>query len=158
MLCYISMVDNIQLIRSKYASILQCLPNDYGKTLQAVQDHFTDEEICVVLSSSDCNSANRTILDFLVQKASNTENLLQFCEQLEKIMSLLNDPEVLGNIIREFKTSMYVCRSLNIIYNNDSTKKVQKQGFFWHSLVYKSLIPTRILLAQFSLQKFNPYF
>lgn len=104
------MVDNIQLIRSKYASILQCLPNDYEKTLQAMQDHFTDEEICVVLSSSDYNSANRTILDFLVQKASNTENLLQFCGQLEKIMSLLNDPEVLGNIIREFKTSMYVRR------------------------------------------------
>ena len=24
----------------------------------------------------------------------------------------------------------------------DSTKEVQKQGSFWHSLIYKSLIPT----------------
>ena len=106
------MADNIQLVRSKYASILQCLPADYEKTLQAVQDYLTDEEICVVLSSSDYSSANTAILDFLVEKVNNTENLLQFCSQLEKIMLLLNDPEVLGNIIREFKASMYICKDI----------------------------------------------
>ena len=106
--CIFILDSNIQLVRSKYASILHCLPTDYEKTLQAVQDHLTDDEVCVVLGSSDYSSANTAILDFLTEKANNTGNILQFCDQLEKIMSLLNDPEVLGNVVKEIKTSMYI--------------------------------------------------
>ena len=101
--CFIA---NIQLVRSQYRTILQCLPTDYERTLQVIQDYLTDEEICVVLSNSDSSSANRAILDVLMRKMSRTGNLLEFCDQLEKIMSLLNDTEVLSNIISEFRASM----------------------------------------------------
>ena len=82
------------------------MPTDYERTLQAIQDYLTDEEICVVLSNSDYSSTNKAILDVLVRKMSRTGNLLEFCDQLEKIMSLLNDTEVLSNIISEFRASM----------------------------------------------------
>ena len=104
-------IADVELVKSQYTTILQCLPTDYEKTLQVVQDHLTDEEVCLILSSSDCSSANKTILDFLAEKMSHSGNLLEFCDQLEKIMSLLNDTEVLSNIIREFRISM----STNII-------------------------------------------
>lgn len=108
----LNMYADIQLVRSQYAAILQCLPTDFEKTLQAVQDHLTDEEICIVLNNSDHSSANKTILDFLVDKMSHTGTLLEFCDQLEKITSLLNDPEILNEVIKEFRISTYV----NIIY------------------------------------------
>ena len=82
------------------------MPTDYLRTLQVIQDDLTDEEICVVLSNSDYGSANKAILDVLMRKTSHTGNLLEFCDQLEKIMSLLNDTEVLSNIISEFRASM----------------------------------------------------
>ena len=69
-----------------------------------MQDYLTDEDI--VLSNSDYSSANKAILDALMRKMSHTGNLLEFCDQLEKIMSLLNDTEVLSNIISEFRASM----------------------------------------------------
>lgn len=105
-MCFIA---DIQLVRSQYANILQCLPTDYGKIIQVVQDQLTDEEICIVLSNSDCNSANKAILDFLIEKMSHRGSLLEFCDQLEKIMSLLNDPGVLSNIITEFRLCKYIC-------------------------------------------------
>ena len=81
------------------------MPTDYFRTLQIIQDYLTDEEICVVLNNSDYSSANKAILDVLVKKMSHTGNLLEFCDHLEKIMSLLNDTEVLSNIISEFRAS-----------------------------------------------------
>ena len=79
------------------------MPTDYERTLQVIQDYLTDEDI--VLSNSDYSSANKAILDVLMRKMSRTGNLLEFCDQLEKIMSLLNDTEVLSNIISEFRAS-----------------------------------------------------
>ena len=99
--CFIA---SVQLVRSQYRTILQCLPTDYEGTLQVMQDYLTDEDI--VLSNSDYSSANKAILDALMRKMSHTGNLLEFCDQLEKIMSLLNDTEVLSNIISEFRASM----------------------------------------------------
>ena len=98
----------VQLVRSKHDAILQCLPVDYEKTLQAVQDHLSDEQICIVLSSSDYSSANKVMLDCLLVKMNCTGNLLEFCDQLEKILPLSTDKGLLTSIIAEFRRSMYI--------------------------------------------------
>lgn len=92
----------------KHDTILQCLPDDYGKTLQAVQDHLTDEQMCIVLSSTDHNSANRAILDCLITQVNHMGNLLEFCDHLEKVLPLSTDQGLLTNVIMELKTSMYI--------------------------------------------------
>ena len=98
----------IQLVRSKHDAILQCLPVDYEKTLQAVQDYLSDEQICIVLSSSDYSSANKVMLDYLLVKMNCTGNLLEFCDQLEKILPLSTDEGLLTSIIAEFRRGTYV--------------------------------------------------
>ncbi|XP_065883621.1 uncharacterized protein [Dysidea avara] len=95
--------SGIQLLRSKYDAVLQSLPTDYGRTLQAVQDHLTDEQICAVLGSSNHSSANKVLLDVLTDKVQSTEDLLELCSQLEKILSLLSDTTVLANLIGDLR-------------------------------------------------------
>ena len=102
--CVLFFID-VQLIRSKFGDILQCLPLDYEKTLQVIQDYLTDEHICIVLSNSDHSSANRAILDCLLEKANHSRGLLQFCDQLEKILSLSSNQGQLANIITGIRTS-----------------------------------------------------
>ena len=96
----------IQLLRSKYNAVLQSLPTDYEKTLQAVQDYLTDEQICAVLGSSHHSFANKVMLDALTDKVQSKGDLLQFCSQLEKIHSLLSDSTTLANLIGEFRKRM----------------------------------------------------
>ena len=107
MVTYLCIFLAIQLVRSKQDDILQCLPLDYEKTLQFVQDHLTDEQICIVLGSSDYSSANKAILDCLITKISHTGNLLEICDHLEKLLVLSTDQASLTKIITEFRTSMY---------------------------------------------------
>lgn len=101
------MTVDVQLIRSKFGDILHCLPLDYEKTLQIIQDYLTDEHICIVLSNSDHSTANKAMLDCLLEKANHSGGLLQFCDQLEKILPLSSNQESLANIIAEIRTSMY---------------------------------------------------
>ena len=100
--------DVIQLVKSKQDTILQCLPTDYEKTLQVLQDHLTDEQICCVLSNSDHASANRAILNCLTENLNCSENLLEFCDHIEKILPLSNDQGPLTSVITEVRTSTYM--------------------------------------------------
>ena len=96
---------DVQLVRSTFGDILQCLPVDYEKTLQVVQDYLTDEHICIILSNSDHSSANKAILDCLIEKANHTRNLFEFCDQIEKILPLSTNQGSLTNKITEIRTS-----------------------------------------------------
>jgi len=105
-------------MRSKYDNIVQSLPNDYEKTLQAIQDFLTDDQICNVLTSPDCTIANKTIVNFLMEKVKSVDDIADFCDQLDKITSLLPDTEtiMLMMIVNELrrgkdtsKINVYVC-------------------------------------------------
>ncbi|XP_065894224.1 uncharacterized protein [Dysidea avara] len=100
--------DNSQalhLLRSKYDDIVQSLPSDYEKTLRVVQDHLTDDQICDVLTSPNYTIANKTILNYLMEKVKCTANIAEFCDLLEKITSLLPDPGILITIVYELRTA-----------------------------------------------------
>ena len=94
----------LSLLRSKYDVMVQSLPSDYEKTLQVVQDHLTDDQICGVLTSPNYTIANKTILNCLMEKVKSTPHILEFCDQVGKITSLLSDPGILSGVINELRT------------------------------------------------------
>ena len=92
------------MIRSKYDAIVQLFPDDYEKTLQAVQDFLTDDQVCDVLVNPDCVIANNTMLNFLMEKVNSMVDVLEFCNQLEKITPLLTDPSALNETIIDLRS------------------------------------------------------
>ena len=80
------------------------MPIDYEKTLQAIQDSLTDEQICTVLSSSGYSSANMMMLDCMTERMKCTGDLLGLCDQLEQIMTLSSSSTTLATIISELKS------------------------------------------------------
>ena len=105
----------LHLLRSKYDDIVQSLPSDYEKTLQVVQDNLTDDQICDVLTSPNYTIANKTILNYLMEKVKCTADIVEFCNQLEKITTLLTNPGVLVAIVNELKTSKSAFHIFSIV-------------------------------------------
>ena len=63
------------------------MPDEYEHSVAKLQSQFSDDHICNILSSSNCKVANNTLLNCLVEKLSIKEDLLDLCDQLEKITS-----------------------------------------------------------------------
>lgn len=61
------------------------MPDDYVQTISKLQECFSDKELAIILDTNDFKLANKTILDCLIEKLKNTEEILDFCDQLEKI-------------------------------------------------------------------------
>jgi len=55
--------------------------------------------MCRVLSNSNYHSANKVILNCLVENMSNGGNLIQLCEYLQKIVPLSRSPESLASVL-----------------------------------------------------------
>lgn len=90
-----------------------------------MQDCITDEQLCIVLSNSEYSSANKAILDCLIEKLNHTGNLLEFCDYLEKILPLLNDQGSLTSLIAEVRTGTYVCVHMVHLYTYISVKMIR---------------------------------
>jgi len=90
------------LLRSKYANILVALPEDYQQTLHKLQDILTDDQMCNVLSCSNSSAANRMIFDYLINNLKYKEDMLDLCDQLDR---LTNSPSLL-HIISELRNGM----------------------------------------------------
>ena len=74
------------------------MPNDFELTIEKLQNYFSDDQICVILSSSNPTVANKIILDCLVEVMSCKEELLALCDQLELIAASLDLKIVLNKI------------------------------------------------------------
>jgi len=61
------------------------MPDDYELTVGKLQNYISDDQICAILSSSNSTVANKIILDFLIERISCREELLDLCDQLENI-------------------------------------------------------------------------
>ena len=82
---YLSTFLDLSLAQVHYNKILENLPDDYEATLGILQNNFTDELIIAVLSCNSLREANKIMLEALVEKVNSIEDLLELCEQLEKI-------------------------------------------------------------------------
>ena len=64
------------------------MPDDYEITVGKIQDYITDDQISAILGTSNSSVANKMIVDCLIERISCREELLDLCDQLEKIASL----------------------------------------------------------------------
>ena len=75
-------------MQSYSAVVLKYLPNDFWNTLDKLQDHLNDECICAVLNSSDAETANKLMLDCLIE--NHIEDVIGFCDILGEISTVIN--------------------------------------------------------------------
>ena len=75
------------------------MPDDYELTAGKLQNYFSDDQLCDILSSSSSTIANKIILDCLIERMSCREDLLDLCDQLSNITSS-HDLKILINEIR----------------------------------------------------------
>ena len=86
-------------MKAHYHAILHLMPHDYELTVGKLQNNLSDDQICAILSSSSSNTANKIILDCLIERISHREELLDLCDQLE-IITTSNDLRIIVNEIR----------------------------------------------------------
>ena len=75
------------------------MPDDYELTVGKLQNYINDDQICAILSSGNPTIANKIILDCLIERVKCREELLDLCDQLEK-MSTSHDLMIVMNRIR----------------------------------------------------------
>ena len=61
------------------------MPDNYEQSVGKLQKYISDDQICMILSSSNSTTANKIILDCLIERMSCREELLDLCDQLETI-------------------------------------------------------------------------
>jgi len=72
-------------LKTFYRNILQMMPDNYELSVEKLQNYISDDRICMILSSSNSTTANKIILDCLIERMSRREDLLDLCNQLETI-------------------------------------------------------------------------
>ena len=75
------------------------MPDDYELTVGKLQNYISFDHICVILSSSNSTIANKLILDYLIERMSCREELLDLCDQLESITTS-HDMKMITNKLR----------------------------------------------------------
>ena len=78
-------------------------------TLDILQDHLNDDCICVVLSSPDVETANKLMLDCLIE--SHIEDVYGFCGVLEKVSTI-------SNLLHLFRQGMYLYSHMYVHIHN----------------------------------------
>jgi len=61
------------------------MPDDYEENVGKIQNYISDNQICMILGSGNSTAANKLILDYLIERMSCREELLDLCDQLETI-------------------------------------------------------------------------
>ena len=84
--------------------MLECFPDNFEATLGALQNSLNDSQICDILSLT--TGHNQNILNCLIMKLKSKEDLLDFCDNLEKIPEASSS---LQNIVEQLRKGMSVC-------------------------------------------------
>ena len=86
-------------LRTNYQAILHLMPDDYELTVGKLQNYISFDQICVILSSNNSTTANKIILDHLIERMSCREELLDLCDQLDGITTS-HDMRMIVNELR----------------------------------------------------------
>ena len=92
-------ITDFTVLKAHYHTILHLMPDEYELTVGKLQDYISVDQICAILSSSNSTSANKIILDCLIERMSYKEELLDLCHQLENITTS-HDMKIVINEIR----------------------------------------------------------
>jgi len=83
-MCKVLCADIVQL-KTHYHTVLRLMPESYEQSVGKLQNYISDDQICMILSSSSPSAANKIILDSLIERINCKEELLDLCHQLETI-------------------------------------------------------------------------
>ena len=78
------MIEFFQL-KEHYQTILNLMPDNFEVTVGKLQKFIGDDQICRILNSTSSSTANKLILDCLIERMTYKEELLDFCHQLDSI-------------------------------------------------------------------------
>ena len=81
--CILVSCIDFAIVKTKYTEILSCLPENYEAMMGSLQDYLSDSQICDILSLTAGHT--QKILNCLISQLKNKEDLLDFCDRLEKI-------------------------------------------------------------------------
>ena len=87
------------------------MPDYYEPTVAKLQNYINDDQICSILSSSNSTIANKIILDCLIERISCREDLLDLCDQLEKITT----SNSMGMVTNEIRSGQYYRQNSSFI-------------------------------------------
>ena len=96
---YVLCVTDFTELRAHYHDKVHLMPDDYELTVGKLQNYISDDQIYVILSSSNSTIANKLILDNLIERMSCREELLDLCNQLESITTS-HDMKIVINELR----------------------------------------------------------
>jgi len=91
-------ITDFTKLKAHYHTILHSMPDDYELTIGKLQNYISDDQIGVILSSSNSTIANKIILDCLIERMSCREELLDLCDQLERITTSHDLKTVINDI------------------------------------------------------------
>ena len=86
------------------------MPDNYEQSVGKLQNYISDDQICMILSSSNSTTANKIILDCLIERMSSREELFDLCDQLETITT----SQQLNTIVDEIRSGMQLSCLLDI--------------------------------------------
>lgn len=76
------------------------MPSNYEMSIEKLQNCISDDAICRIFSSGDAITANKVLLDCLIEKMNHREEILDLCDQLERI----NTSEQLNLLVNELRS------------------------------------------------------
>lgn len=88
------------LLKSNYEKILKCLPKDIHQSVQKLEDKLSAAQMCSIIECSIPHIANKMILDCLIEKMNCKEDLLDLCDQLDRLSDISPDLKQLINKLR----------------------------------------------------------
>ena len=109
--CIINKTDFAEL-NNYYNTILNLMPGNHEVTVGKLQNYITFDQICVILSNSNSAIANKQILDYLIERMSCREDLLDLCDQLESIIAS-HDLKVVITKIRSGKNIIIISKLIS---------------------------------------------
>ena len=91
-------------MKARYAEILACFPESYEATVNVLQEVLDPSQIWEIVSAT--SGQNQKILNSLIMKMSSKEDLLDFCDNLEKIPGT---PPLLTLLIEQLRKGTLKC-------------------------------------------------
>jgi len=79
------------------------MPDNYEQSAAKLLNYISDDQICMILSSRNPTTANKMILDCLIEKISCRKEILGLCKQLE----IISTSQQLNTLISKMRSGMY---------------------------------------------------
>ena len=76
------------ILKSKYKEILKRFPKDFCESIHKLKHKLSDDQICSILKCSSFDTANKMILDYLIEPLKDEGDLLDLCDQLDRLTDI----------------------------------------------------------------------